>query len=259
MALKLIEKAHLQLKDVCDKRSVRATTQDLFSMINRRGIPLPNAIYQHFTKGEVHGNGYHEAFLTQYMWPEPDKCYIDIGANVGEWTQTIGETGYEVYAFEPSPTAFQILSKRMKSLSNVHLYPVALSDQDSTGRLGYTGFSVCGVMDMEVNGIPGAKTINVSVCKLDSFKIPNVGVIKIDTEGYETPILNGAKETITSQKPRLVIEVHKGTGKAASTYVAELQNIKTILEGFGYSWKLEYRQMKRDFQPFVIAKPASIN
>lgn len=259
MALKLIEKATLQIKDICDKRSISATTQDMFSMVNRRGIPLPDAVYQHFNKGEARGVVNGEAFLTNYMWPEPGKCYVDVGANVGEWTQTIGETGSEVYAFEPSPTAFKILSQRMKNLRNVHLYPVALSNQDSTGRIGYTGFSVCGVMDMEVNGIPGAKTIDIPMCKLDSLKIPNVGVIKIDTEGYETPILQGAKETITEQKPCLVIEVHKGTGKAASTYVAELANVTSILKGFGYNWTVKYRQMKRDFQPFVIAKPESLN
>lgn len=226
----------------------------MLSMINRRGIPLPDAVYQQFTKGELNApNGAGEEFLTDYMWPQPGRCFVDIGANVGVWTQTVAETGSEVYAFEPSPTAYKALTERVKRFSNVHLYPVALSDQDSTGRLGYTKFSVCGVMDMEVNGIPGAKTIDVSVCKLDSMHLPSVGVIKIDTEGYETPILRGAKETIIEYKPRLIVEVHKGTGKAASTYAEEQYKIQKFLKEMDYAWIVKHRMIKRDSQPFIIA------
>jgi len=49
----------------------------------------------------------------------------------------------------------------------------------------------------------GKETATVTIRSLDSINRTNVGVIKIDTEGYETPILAGAKNLIAKEKPRL--------------------------------------------------------
>ena len=88
---------------------------------------------------------------------------------------------------------------------------------------------------------------------------PRVGVIKIDTEGYETLILQGAKETIQKYKPRLVIEVHKKTGKAAQTFEEEKKRIGKILQSLGYSWTVYCRQISLhgEMQPFLIGEPVS--
>ena len=64
----------------------------------------------------------------------------------------------------------------------------------------------------------------MAIRKLDSLRLPEVGVIKIDTEGYETPILQGAKESIQKYNPRLVIEIHKQTGKAPDIRRGEKEN-----------------------------------
>lgn len=114
-------------------------------------------------------------------------------------------------------------------------------------------------MDEEIN-LPGGGTIDVPVRKLDSIPLPRVGVIKIDTEGYETPVLQGAKETIAKNKPRLIIEVHKGTGKAAKTFSEEQQRIKKVLSDLGYTWTVHYRPLGlHEMQPHLIANHKSEN
>jgi FkbM family methyltransferase len=156
------------------------------------------------------------------------------------------------------PKAYNILKERAKKFPQIHTFPYAIGDKDTSGRLGITPFAVTGTMDTEVN-LPGGETIDVPVRKLDSINLPKVGVIKIDTEGYEMPILQGAKETIVKYKPALIIEVHKQTGKAANTFAEEKQRIEKVLATLNYECIVYSRQISLhgELQPFLIAKANS--
>ena len=257
LAVKVFDKVRVQIDDIVWQRSMRATTRILLNIVYRRGVPLPVAVYRNFTKIDESTNDLgDEAFLAKYIIPEHNKSFVDVGASVGGWTIFVAKMGVQIYSFEPSPKPFEILKRRTKGNSNVHLYPFALGDKDNVGRLGLAALSLGGAMDAEIKGLHKGGTIDVQVRTLDGLDIPNVGVIKIDTEGYESPILYGAKATIKKARPRLIIEVHKGTGKAAQTFAEELQKIKEILKDFGYTWVVRYRRIGlRDIQPFIIAEP----
>ncbi len=255
-----IKKAKVQIDDIAfNKLDFRANVLLILHIVNRRRIPLPAAVYDFFNNpGEISDDMGDENFLAQYMLPEPGKCFVDVGANVGGWAFYVAKRGFEVYAFEPGPKAFSQLKDRAAEYSNLHPYSYALGDNDRIGRLGFAAFDKGGIVDQEIN-LPGGGTVNVAVRKLDSLHLPNVGVIKIDTEGYETPILQGAKETIKKYKPSLVIEAHKQTGKAAQTFEEEKQKIEKILEALGYTWTVHCRQISLhgEKQPFLIGKPTS--
>ena len=257
LAVKVFDKARIQIEDIAWQRSIRATARIILNIIYRRGFPLPIVVYENFTRpGEISDDLGDEGFLAGYMIPEHDKCFVDVGASIGLWTIFVAKKGVQVYCFEPSPKSYVILKSRTQAYPNVHAYPFALGDKDSFGRLGLAAFSLGGAMDAEIKGLHEGGTINVPVHTLDGLDISNIGVIKVDTEGYESPILKGAKATIVKDRPRLIIEVHKGTGKAAKTFAEELQKIKGILEEFGYTWVLHYRRIGlRDMQPFIIAEP----
>jgi FkbM family methyltransferase len=258
MTQKYINKVRVQIEDVVSQKSLRARAQIVLCVVNRRRIPLPSAIYEFFTdpcedNAADLGN---EKFLAEYIIPESDKCFVDVGASIGDWTFFVAKEGNEVYAFEPSPKAYGILRKKAQTYSNVKLYMYALGDKDVVGRLGLSAFTLSGTMDLEINDLPGGGTIDVPVHKLDSLQLPTVGVIKIDTEGYEIPILQGARKTIQKDKPRIIIEIHKATGKAAETYDEELRRIKIILDDFGYKWIVRHRLIRlSEHQPFVIGFP----
>jgi FkbM family methyltransferase len=250
-------KARVQIEDVIShKGKFKASAKIVLGIVNRRRIPLPSAIYDYFNRvGEISDEFGDENFLMKYITPKPGFCLVDVGANIGMWAFFVGKKGVEVYAFEPMPKAYNVLRERAKKFPTVHPYPYALGEGDSVGRLGFAALSLTGTMDEEIN-LPGGGTIDVPVRKLDSIPLPKVGVIKIDTEGYETPILRGAKETISKNRPRLIIEVHQGTGKAAKTFSEEEQRIKKILSDFDYTWTEHCRPLvSREMQPHLIADP----
>jgi len=245
---------------IVHKGKVRASAKIVLGIANRRKIPMPSAIYDYFNRvGDISNDFGDENFFIDYMTPERGKCLVDVGANIGMWTFFVGKKRLEVYAFEPMPKAFNILRERAKKFPTVHAYPYALGDENTVGRLGFAALSVTGTMDEEIN-LPGGGTVDVPVRKLDSIQLPKVGIVKIDTEGYETPILRGAKETIAKNKPRLIIEVHRGTGKAAKTFGEEQQRIEKILSDLGYRWTVHYRPLGlHEMQPHLIANPKTEN
>lgn len=259
-----IRKVQVQIDDIILNKGNIFTTASIFlRILNRRGLPFPWAVYDFFNKiddlpkEEDEGN---EDFLREYIVPQKGKCLIDVGASIGGWSFLVAkkEPEVDVYAFEPMPKAYNILKERAKGFPNVHPYPYAIGDKDTVGRLGFTAFGVSGTMDEEIN-LPGGGTIDIPVRKLDSIHFPEVGVIKIDTEGYETPVLEGAKETIAKNKPILIIEVHKATGKAAATFAEEKQRIGKILTKLNYNWTIYSRpiSLHDEMQPFLIARPNS--
>jgi hypothetical protein len=62
--------------------------------------------------------------------------------------------------------------------------------------------------------IPKENYFEVQQFKLDDFNLGDIDYIKIDVDGYELNVLNGAKETINKYKPILVIEQENGEDSA---------------------------------------------
>ncbi|MDB6171319.1 MAG: hypothetical protein JWL59_630 [Chthoniobacteraceae bacterium] len=125
---------------------------------------------------------------------------IDCGANVGDMTALMAATGATVYAFEPNPAAFGVLSARFKNVTNVHCLNQAVLDRKETVRLfehvranedpvywsnGSSILEFKGNVDKgrwaEVEAIDLAEFIR-------SLK-QRVGVLKIDIEGAECAVL----------------------------------------------------------------------
>jgi FkbM family methyltransferase len=256
---KVFGKIRIQIEDIVWQKSLRNTAAIALNVAYRRGLPMPSAVYNFFTKtGKTEADELgDEDFLAPYMLPAEGKCLVDVGASVGLWSIWAARQNREVYCFEPSPKAFVVLKNRTRPYPNIHAYPYALGEKDTTGRLGLAAFSLSGSMDVELKGIHKGGTIDIAVRSLDSLDIPHVGVLKIDTEGYEIPILQGAKNTIQKQKPRLIVEVHRDTGKAAKTFPEELERVKRVLRDYGYVWRVHGRQVSlRELQPHVISDPA---
>ena len=150
---------------------------------------------------------------------------IDVGANKGTYSYFLARLARQVYAFEPNPKMFAVL--RRTAGRNVTVLPVALSNRSGAatlripyGRKGVSnqGSSLSAAKPME-HFIPLA----VERRRLDDLGIRDIGFIKIDVEGHEREVLQGAMETIARDRPTLLIEIEE-----AHTGVPLMQSIDWV-------------------------------
>ena len=257
----MMNKIRSQVEDLAWRMNAKESLLILLNIIERRRIPIISGAMKSSLEKITNplrrnvGFSPNEKLLENFMVPEPDKCFVDVGANIGWWALFVAQKGNEVHAFEPAPETYKILKEKGKNYPKLQCYQYALGDRDSTAQMGiYEKPWDGGVMSEEISGKRN-NTVTVTIHTLDGLDLKNVGVIKIDTEGYETPILAGATQTILRHKPRLIIELHRGTGAAFQTYPQEFRRIACYLETIGYSWTIRYRRTSlREAQPFIIAE-----
>ena len=158
------------------------------------------------------------------------KASIDIGANKGVYTYHLARLTREVHAFEPNPKIFRILNRALPP--NVTAYKVALSDRSGDDALIVParkgGYSNQGASLARNKLAQPNRTTRVVTARLDDYDLRNIGFIKIDVEGHERAVLDGAAETLRRERPVLLIEVEEAhTGESIETSLGHI-------ESFGY-------------------------
>jgi FkbM family methyltransferase len=136
---------------------------------------------------------------------------IDIGANVGVWSYWLSKYAKQVESFEPNPKIFNAL-KNIK-IKNVNSYNIALSNKSGSVDLlipkGSKGFSNQGASLSSIKVQGEHKSISIEAKCLDEYNFLDVDFIKIDVEGHEHEVIEGAQETINKFKPTMVIEMEE--------------------------------------------------
>jgi FkbM family methyltransferase len=126
---------------------------------------------------------------------------LDIGANVGLWSRDLVDNFAKVVAFEPVAIFRECLEKNVTG-ANFFISPLALGDHDTQATMIITeGNSGHSHLDPATLG-----TGDVQVVKLDNLNMEDVDYIKIDCEGYEYRVLQGAEQTVKRWRPIMVIE-----------------------------------------------------
>jgi FkbM family methyltransferase len=141
---------------------------------------------------------------------DPTKTSVDVGANRGVYTYYLARHSTHVYAYEPHPKMFRILSRSAKG-RNVTVSPAALSNVGGAGTLvipvradgSYSNQRATLRQDLHSN----SRACSVSTRRLDDEEVGRPGFIKIDVEGAELNVLRGAEETLREHKPVLLIEI----------------------------------------------------
>lgn len=124
---------------------------------------------------------------------------IDVGAHIGMWARDLAREFDEVVAFEPVAEFRQYFSRNVTA-DNVSLYPFALGKEFGRVRLG------CSAGSSGTTHIQEFVEDGVEVRTLDSFAISMVDFIKIDVEGFELYVLEGARETLMRWRPVVTLE-----------------------------------------------------
>jgi len=136
---------------------------------------------------------------------------IDVGANSGQFAlHLIDDLGYEkkIISFEPLTSAFKILEENARKKTNWEVFNFALGDIDETKEINLSvnskSSSMLDILPSHLQASPRAKYFGketVVIKKLDSifndfFSGENKIYMKIDTQGYEAKVLEGARESL---------------------------------------------------------------
>ncbi|TRU04591.1 MAG: FkbM family methyltransferase [Microcystis aeruginosa Ma_AC_P_19900807_S300] len=146
----------------------------------------------------------------------PDMTVIDVGANVGVYTfsaaQRVGETG-KVIAIEPFKACVNCLQEtsRINQLPWVKIYEAAASDHCGSAKLSLHNASELNeVISDNSPSSDSANTVTIQCLTLDSLieteNLTRVDWLKIDAEGHEIKVLQGAERLLTEFKPNIIYE-----------------------------------------------------
>ncbi len=137
---------------------------------------------------------------------------LDVGANTGQYGSQLRELGYQgrIISFEPLTEAYRRLCKTANSDASWSVMNIALGERDHSCDINVAGnlqsSSFCQILASHVEAAPGARTIGteaVNIRTLDSlFNQLCAGqdhiFLKVDTQGYEKEVLNGAALSLAS-------------------------------------------------------------
>jgi len=137
---------------------------------------------------------------------------VDVGANQGIYSYALARIFDYVEAFEPNDSARSKLDAY--SSRKIRVHDCALSQAGGESTL-HTPISAHGVEypgwgSLDLKMLPPANVVRSRVVRtrsLDSYHLENVAFIKIDVEGHELCVLEGARDTIQRCRPMILAEV----------------------------------------------------
>jgi FkbM family methyltransferase len=149
---------------------------------------------------------------------------IDVGANIGVMSIILSqEFDYtEVVCFEPGKNSCEISDKNLEICGINHkAYNLAISNIN--GKVGFDEGRNSQNSKLNLD----EKENTVETRTLDSYDFNDVILIKIDVEGHEVEVLEGAIDTINRNKPIVLLEYHKESSAS---------RIFEIIKDLNYNW-----------------------
>jgi FkbM family methyltransferase len=206
-----------------------------FPILNSPKNPLETIklIKLYVNNGNINNNG--EKLYLQTALQE-SHIVFDVGANQGDWSNLVytSKPGITIYAFEPFPHTYKNLCK---NIQNPKFYPVNAALSDSFGNMTFYSYE-----DSTLNGFYDrailkdkfhftSSPITVLCDTLDHFchehKISKIDFLKIDTEGAEWKVLQGAQNLLKDQKIRNIQFEYGGCYQDAKTTLYQVCDFLT--------------------------------
>ena len=189
-------------------------------------------------------NNYEKELLIIDKFENKNKSAIDVGVYRGVYSYEMSKYSKIVHSFEPNPVIFKHINDNLKKISkNIILYNYALSDKNGTlelkipirnkkyGKDNFEEYYLMGRATVhEKNKFQDYESFKINSKKIDDINFKNkISFIKIDVEGHEIEVIDGAKLTIKRNKPTLLVEIEEQHSK------------KKVDESINYINKLGYK------------------
>lgn len=192
------------------------------------------------------------------QWVKPGGVAIEAGANIGAFSVGLSRllsSAGTLFCFEPQRQVFQLLCANLAlgQCANVRALPYGLGNTVTTLSLPAINYGDAGNFGGVALGRVGSE--QVPVYPLDHFEIGECQFIKIDVEGMELDVLQGAEATIRRARPVLYVEDDREAAHAA--LVAFIEHL-----GYDMYWHLPPLFSPNNFKGVsenVLASTHSLN
>ena len=155
-----------------------------------------------------------EFFIEKYLSKKKINLCFDIGANIGNYSKLLlSKTKSKVISFEPLPHVFNELKENLAAYSDRILFVnKGIGSKNETIAINYNNSSNSHAsFSEEVNDISylnNNEKLLVEVITIDDYckenNIASIDFIKIDTEGFEKEVFEGAIKTFEKIKPKFI-------------------------------------------------------
>lgn len=166
------------------------------------------------------------------------KMIFDIGANIGWYSMLFARLCPQatIYAFEPVPLTSARLHEHMtlNEITNIRLVQLALGNKEGTLEMHFHSAESGAASSNDNRSFSGTKKELVNLTTLDTYTaLHNLspGLIKCDVEGAELAVIQGGFQTISNEKPILILELLR---KWSSNFGYHPNDVINLLEGLGY-------------------------
>lgn len=244
----------------------------MFRRLARIGRPVPpqavvrlpwGAVVQVHTDENVGSDIYHygifDKIVPEAIWRllDPGETAFDVGANIGQNSSImacrVGLQGV-VHAFEPHPITFAQLKKNQAGWTDlqwgrVKLHNLGLGPKSTTAFL-YTEAPFLSGSALHEQAAVDKEQINVKVDPMDVFVDGKIGVCKIDVEGHELGVLQGAENTLARREIRDIL---------FEDFNPKPSPVTVFLEQHGFKlFELHDTWLKPRLMPMNVSLPANL-
>ena len=208
---------------------------------------VPNYPDDYIQSEIVDNRTFYEAGLLEELQPyiKKNAVILDIGANIGNHSVywAVRSNAKKIYSFEPIKDTFKILKKNVEInnlINKIKIFNIGLSNKKINGSISFFDFTNIGGthVKQDSNG-------NLLLDKLDNIKIEEdtVDFVKIDVEGHELEVLQGARETLLKYKPTIFVESFPDKKPKVHKFLTNLgYHLEKSFEGDNYLYTFNLSQ-----------------
>lgn len=184
-----------------------------------------------------------DTFSSQTLAKMKNLDIVDAGRFIGDSALIFQDfTDKNIYSFEATSHNYNLMLQTLKLNNANRIVPVKKGLGSEQTKMTISVFGPASSLITDYTCYGSTQSEEIELITLDSYvKEHNlkIGLIKVDIEGFEMEFLKGAKETICSQKPAMILSIYHQAG--------DFFDIKPLLE----SWNLGYT--------FRVHKPIDYN
>jgi FkbM family methyltransferase len=175
-----------------------------------------------------------EPGTAQHLWTRTGRLFVDLGANIGQYTLALSRRFELVVAVEPNPAALAILKRNLdlNGIENVRIQPVAVAA--AAGKLPLYGGEFLSTWSLKH---PSTEFVLVDVITLDTLLagLGPVDLLKVDIEGAEREVFLAGAEPLRRVR-ELSFEMDLGEGRSGTP--PEAQAVFDFLQREGFSVRI---------------------